>query len=110
MVRFNVAVIPATPRNAHSLLEAFRFLMTGVRIEAGCVDCTAWIDPDATVRYTETWATETDMRRRVCSETFTSLLCVVECGRDARVQFDFVTETRGLEYVEEVREREAIGR
>jgi quinol monooxygenase YgiN len=108
MVRFNVALVPATPRNAQSLLEAFRFLMMSVRVEPGCIDCTAWIDPDATVRYTEVWATEADIQRRVCSDTFTSLLGVVECGRDAQVQFDFVTESRGLEYVAEVREREAI--
>ena len=109
MVRLNVAITAASPRNASSLLEALRFLMTSVRIERGCVDCSAWLDPDLTVRYTEAWKTEADLQRRVCSETFTSLLGVVECGRDARVEFDFVTETRGLEYVAQVRERETIG-
>jgi hypothetical protein len=43
------------------------------------------------------------MRRRVCSDQFTSLLGVVESAREAAVQFDFVTSIRGLDYIEEVR-------
>jgi hypothetical protein len=61
------------------------------------------VDPDATVRHVEEWATEADMRRRVRSEPFTSLLAVVESVREPQVQFDFVTASRGLDYVAEVR-------
>ena len=43
------------------------------------------------------------MRQRVRSDRFTSLLAVVESGQDPQVQFDFVTESRGLDYVEEAR-------
>jgi len=57
------------------------------------------------VHYVEDWATEADIRRRVLSERFTSLLAVVEAATKADVQFDFVTERRGLEYVFEVREQ-----
>ena len=66
-------------------------------------DTEAWLEAEAIVRYTELWATEPDMRRRVRSEQFTSLLGVVESAREAAVQFDFVTSTRGLDYIEEVR-------
>jgi hypothetical protein len=55
------------------------------------------------VHYVEEWATEEDMRARVRSDRFTSLLSVVETAREATVHFDFVTQTRGLEYVAEVR-------
>jgi hypothetical protein len=43
------------------------------------------------------------MRRRVRSDGFTSVLAVVEAAQEPLVQFDFVTATRGLDYVAEVR-------
>jgi hypothetical protein len=103
MVRLNVALQATSARVAQSLLEAVRFLLLSTRFDPGCVECSAWMEPDGKVRYTELWATEPDMRRRVCSDQFTSLLSVVESAREASVQFDFVTNTRGLDYVEEVR-------
>ena len=39
----------------------------------------------------------------VRSDRFTSVLAIVESAREADVHFDFVTTTRGLEYVEEAR-------
>jgi hypothetical protein len=61
------------------------------------------MDSDSTVRYAEEWATEADIRRRVRSESFTSLLAVVESAQEPQVQFDFVTATRGLDFIAEVR-------
>jgi hypothetical protein len=103
MVRLTLALISTSTRSAHELLEALRFLALSVRLDPGCRGCTAWMDPDSTVRYEEEWATEVDVRRRVCSDRFTSLLAVVECAQEPKVQFDFVTATRGLDYVAEVR-------
>jgi hypothetical protein len=103
MVRLTVALHAATSVRAQDLLEALRFLAVGTRLEPGCLACSAWIDPDATVRYEESWATEPDIRRRVRSERFTSLLGVLESAQHPHVQFDFVTTTRGLDYVAEVR-------
>jgi quinol monooxygenase YgiN len=107
MVRLSVALSASSPRSVQDLLEAFRFLMTATRLETGCRECAAWADPDSTVHYLEEWETEADMRRRVRSHRFTSLLAVVESVREApRVQFDFVTSTRGLDYVEQVRQND----
>jgi quinol monooxygenase YgiN len=103
MVRLNVALKAASARGAQDLLEALRFLGIGTRLEPGCLGCSSWVDPDSTVRYVEEWATEADMRRRVRSERFTSLLGVVESAMEPQVQFDFVSTSRGLEYVAEVR-------
>ena len=103
MVRLTVALSAASMRGADDLLEAFHFLVVGTRLERGCLGCSTWIDPDSTVHYVEEWATEEDMRARVRSDRFTSLLAVVESAREANVHFDFVTKTRGLEYVAEVR-------
>ena len=103
MVRLSVALQATSTRAAESLLEACRFLSISTRFDPGCVECSAWLEAEAIVRYTELWATEPDMRRRVRSDQFTSLLGVVESAREAAVQFDFVTSTRGLDYIEEVR-------
>ena len=104
MVRLSVAFSAASGRSIQELLEALRFLITGTRLEAGCCGCSAWAEPDATVHYVEEWETEADMRCRVRSPRFTSLLAVMESAREPpRVHFDFVTRTRGLDYVAEVR-------
>ena len=104
MVCLRMAVNAGSSR-AQELLATFRFLMVGTRLEPGCLGCSAWIDPDATVRYTEDWSTEADMRRRVLSDPFTSLLAVCESAHEPpRVQFLFVSHTRCLDYVAEVRQ------
>src|SRR5262245_35175363 len=103
MVRLTVALHATSTRRSQDLLEALRFLGLSAKLETGCLGCFAWADPDSTVHYVEEWETETDMRRRVRSERFTSLLSVVESAQEPRVKFDFVTESRGLDYVEEAR-------
>jgi quinol monooxygenase YgiN len=103
MVRLSIALRAASARSAQDLLEAFRFLAVGTRLERGCLGCSEWLERDSVVRYVEEWATEPEMRRRVQSERFTSVLAVLESAQDAQVQFDFVTESRGLEYVAEAR-------
>ena len=103
MVRLTVAVTAPSTRAAQELLDALRFLEGVTRLEAGCLQCCNWAGPDLTLHHLEDWETEADMRQRVRSEAFTSLLEMVEAARDPRVQFDFVATTRGLDYVAEVR-------
>jgi quinol monooxygenase YgiN len=104
MVRLNVA-IRASARSTQDLLEGFRFLIVGTRLEPGCLGCWAWTDPDGTVHYVEEWATDADTVRHVRSSRFTSLLAILESAHEPpRVQFDFVAATRGLDYVAEVRQ------
>jgi quinol monooxygenase YgiN len=102
MVRLSIALNTASARSAQELLDALRFLVLRTQFEPGCLSCTAWGGPDV-VRYVEEWMTEADMRRRVRSVEFTSVLAIVESARAAQVQFDFVTRTRGLDYVSELR-------
>ena len=79
--------------------------MVAVRLRRGCLACSAWTDADHVVHYQEDWATEADVRERVRSEAFTLLLAVVEASEGVpHVQFDFVTKTRGLDYVAEARD------
>jgi quinol monooxygenase YgiN len=104
VVRLSLA-LRASPRGAQDLLAALRFLLQTTRLEQGCLDCAVWSEPESVVRYEEEWATEEDMRRRIGSDRFTSLLSVIECAQEPlRVEFEFVTTTRGLDYVAEVRQ------
>jgi len=107
-VRLKLA-LAARPETADRMVEALRFLMIRTRFDAGCITCTVWTDQDSTVHYIEEWATEADMRRRVRSEEFTSLLAVVELSREPpQVQFDFGASTPGLDYIEEIRQHSIL--
>jgi quinol monooxygenase YgiN len=104
MVRLTISLHAASARAAQGVLDTLRYLAAGTRLEPGCQECQAWIDPDGAVHYLEGWTSEPEMRRRVRSDGFTSLLSVLECAEEPpHVQFDFVTTTRGLDFVEEVR-------
>ena len=105
MVRLTVTLRPPA-RSVQDLVDAFRFLMVSTRLEPECVGCSVWTDPDASVHYVEEWSTEKAIRRRVGSARFTSVLALLESVREPpHVQFDFVSTTRGLDYVEEVRQQ-----
>lgn len=103
MVRLTLAFTAPSARVAQDLLDGLRFLERVVRLQRGCVQCCSWTDPERRVHHLEDWATEADIRRRVGTKDFTLLLEMAETARDAWVQFDFITMTRGLDYVAEVR-------
>jgi hypothetical protein len=105
MVRLSITLTAGSPRGTESLIEGLRYQMASTELERGCLGCGAWTAVDYTVHYFEDWESESAVRRRVLSDRFTSLLAVVESASKAHVQFDFVTDTRGLEYVFEVREQ-----
>jgi quinol monooxygenase YgiN len=103
MVRLTVTL--SASANVQDLVEAFRFLMVSTRLDRGCLGCSVWSEPDSSVHYVEEWSTEEDIRRRVSSDRFTSVLALLESVREPpHVQFDFVSSTRGLDYVAEVRQ------
>lgn len=104
MVR--IAVELSAPALATTqVLHTLRWLASPTRVQAGCLDCRVWTDDDeSVVRYVEEWETEEAMRERVRSTRFTQLLELLESATvQPSVQFEFVTRTRGLDYVEEVR-------
>ena len=104
MVRLAV-VLAAPARGTKQLVHTFRLLASPTSLEPGCLGCRVWTeDHDSCVRYEEVWATEEAIRLRVQSEGFTRLLELLESAPEPpSLRFDFVTDTRGLDYVEEVR-------
>ena len=111
MVRLAV-VLAAPVRGTQQLVHALRFLALPTSFEPDCLGCSCRVsagDDESFVCYEEEWATEEAMRLRVRSDRFTQFLEVLESSpRAPSVQFDLVTETRGLDYVEEVRTRDGL--
>jgi quinol monooxygenase YgiN len=105
MVRLAV-VLAAPARGTRQIVHALRFLAVPTSLEPGCLGCrvTTGGADESVVRYEEEWDTEEAMRNRLRSERFTRVLEVLESAPEPpTVQFDFITRTRGLDYVEEVR-------
>jgi hypothetical protein len=103
MVRLMVVFSAASEREAQKLLDGLRFLEPLTRLQTGCLACSNWLEADLTLHHMEEWDTEADIRYWLRSEAFRDLLEMVEAARNPSVQFDFVTTTRGLDYVAEVR-------
>jgi hypothetical protein len=56
------------------------------------------------IQYTETWKTETDLRRQVRSNRFSALAELIEHATEhPDIEFRLPDGARGLEYAEEVR-------
>jgi quinol monooxygenase YgiN len=72
----------------------------------GCVGCSVATDigNSSTVRYTEEWLTEDDLRERVKSGSFNHVVTLIEdATQPPRIEFELSHETRGLDFVAEVR-------
>jgi quinol monooxygenase YgiN len=108
MVRMTVVFVASHPRG-HQLLQALRSLTTLTRLDPACLTCTVWSDLDSSVRYVEEWATELDLKRRMQADPFTTLLAFMEGAEEPpEIRFDFYTLSRGLDYVEEIRQQQRI--
>ena len=76
------------------------------RTTRGCLGCSVASDIGVrgTVRYIEEWLTEDDLRQRVGSDTFIHLVTLMEdTAQPPRIEFALAHQTRGLDFVEEVR-------
>ena len=82
-------------------------LLGPTRVEAGCVDCRLYqdvTDPNK-FRLETLWRTEDDLERHVRSEGYKKLLFLMELGAEPpSIEFHEVSQTRGLEFIEEVRQ------
>jgi quinol monooxygenase YgiN len=73
---------------------------------SGCVGCSVSTDigKRGVVRYTEEWLTEADLRAHLLSDTFDSLFTLIDdATQRPEIEFTLARETRGFDFVEEVR-------
>jgi quinol monooxygenase YgiN len=91
------------------LIQALRSLMRPARAEKGFLASQISLDVDDAnaVRYEEQWESEEDLENQVRSSRYTRLLALMESASERpALEFHFVSETRGLEYVAAVRGEE----
>ena len=72
----------------------------------GCVGCSVAADlgNQGVVRYSEEWLTEGDLRERLRSDSFSHLATLIEDTTEPpRIEFTLPDQTRGFDFVEEVR-------
>jgi quinol monooxygenase YgiN len=85
---------------------ALHSLAAETRAMQGCIGCsvTSDIGNRGTVRYTEEWLTEANLRERVRSDNFVHLVSLIEnTTQPPRIEIRLAHETRGLDFLEEVR-------
>jgi quinol monooxygenase YgiN len=91
---------------ARPLTMALHSIAAETRTIHGCAGCSVSTDmaERGKVRYTEAWQTEDDLRQRMQSETFSQLIMLIEDSTQApRIEFTLLHETRGFDFVAEVR-------
>lgn len=111
VVRFTVT-FPVVGGESWRLFEALRSFIVSTHSGHGCVAWTLSLSSESgcspCLRYVEDWASEQELRDRVRSERFPRLLAVMEAALTRPcIVFELVTGSRGLEYVEEVRQAQA---
>lgn len=88
------------------MVQALRVLMRAARAEKGFM--AGWLDLESDdangIHYEERWQTREDFEEQLHSSRFTRLLDLMESASERpSLEFHFVSETRGLEYVAAVR-------
>jgi quinol monooxygenase YgiN len=93
------------PDQRELVLKAIRQILGPTGVARGCLSCHAYMDleDENSILHVEEWANPEDLRARLCDDTFRVLLSALDlsCGSPG-LQFSTVTESKGIELVEEV--------
>ena len=96
----------SSPLRVADMVQALHMLTRAVRAEKGFIASFLCLEADDanTIRYEERWQTREDFEQQLRSPRYTRLLALMESARERpSLEFHFVSETRGLEYVAAVR-------
>jgi hypothetical protein len=96
----------SSPLQIAEIIQGLRMLTRAARAEKGFV--TSWLCLEAgdssMIRYEERWQTRADFETQLGSARYTRFLALMESASEKpSVEFHFVSETRGLEYVAAIR-------
>ncbi len=98
----------AAPRRRADLVGTLRSLMLPLQAASGFISSRVYLDadhPDA-LCYVEEWQTAEDLDRQIRSSHYTRLLALMEEAAEVpALRLNWVSEVRGLEYLEAVRLR-----
>jgi quinol monooxygenase YgiN len=97
--------IIADSKGVQPMMQALRSLMPPIQLDRGCRGCYLYVEvgePNSLL-YVEEWDTQKDLEREMRTARFTRMLSVMESSPTPPVlEFQFVSQTRGLEYIAEV--------
>ena len=101
-----VLKITTKPNRVQPMIQALRSLILPIQLDRGCGGCHLYEETGEpnSFFYVEEWATQRDLEREIRSDRFTRLLSIMESSPTPPVlEFWFIPQTRGLEYIAEVR-------
>ena len=93
-------------RHRAEFVQALRAMARSARSERGFLSSrVCHKEDDANVFfYEEEWSTAADVEKQICSSRYTELLALMEAAKaQPRIEFRFISEVRGLEYIEDIR-------
>jgi quinol monooxygenase YgiN len=96
----------AHPRRRAEMIQALRSLMLLLPAAPGYVSCRLCQEADDanTICYAEEWHTPEDLDRQIRSNHYTRLLALMEeAAEPPEFRLSWVTDVKGLEYLEAVR-------
>jgi quinol monooxygenase YgiN len=96
----------SSPPRAGELVQALRSLIRQARAEKGFITCRLCLEADSadTIYYEERWATQKDFEEQARLPRYFQLLALMESATEPpSLEFHFVSETRGLEYLARLR-------
>lgn len=101
-----VLQMTARPHRTVEMIQALRSLMLPLRAASGFISCRLYVDadtPDA-LCYIEEWKTTEDLDRQIRSNHCTRLLALMEeAAEKPDLRLNWISEIKGLEYLETVR-------
>ena len=96
----------AHPRRTAEMIRTLRSLMLPLQAAPGFVSCRLYLEADCpeALCYVEEWRTPEDLDQQIRSIHYTRLLALMEAAAEPpNLQVNWVTEVKGLEYLETVR-------
>ena len=89
-----------------SLLALLRSVQGPTQAQAHCLECRIYEEDgyDDAILYMETWDSDPEFQRHVCSDSYRRVLAAVEVSRmPPEIAFHQVSVTKGLELIQELR-------
>jgi quinol monooxygenase YgiN len=108
MVQVTLTMV-AHPRHRAEIIQALRSLMLPLQAAPGFISCRLCQEADDpnTICYAEEWRTPEDLDRQIRSSHYTRLLGIMAAAEPPELRLNWVTDVKGLEYLETVRLRDA---
>jgi quinol monooxygenase YgiN len=94
------------PDKVDATMLSLRSLVERIRAEAGCVDCSVYMDTEIRNRivFIQLWRNEADLQRHLRSEEYQMILLIMETAvTPPKIKFNTISETHGFEIIEEAR-------